>query len=115
MTTARGLLSQQPTVRFSVTKLQRMVLKHSPPVTVGSGMKDDADTLCARLYRLAELVELARQLPPEDRARTERMIAQARQAVCEARRGKQRSLEQRLEQRAKFRTIVLQHLVKGTH
>jgi hypothetical protein len=71
-------------------------------------MKDDADTLCARLYRLAELVELARQLPAEDRARTERMIAQARQAVCEARRGKQRSLERR----AKFRTIVLQYLVK---
>jgi hypothetical protein len=96
---------------FSLTTLQRLVLKPSLPVTVGPGMKDDADTLCARLYRLAELVELARQLPPEDRARTECMIAQARQAVCEARRGKQRSLEQR----AKFRTIVLQHLVKGTH
>jgi hypothetical protein len=112
---SQGVIGQQPAVCFSVTNLQRLVLKPSPPVTVGPGMKDDADTLCARLYRLAELVELARQLPPEDRARTERMIAQARQAVCEARRGKQRSLEQRLEQRAKFRTIVLQHLVKGTH
>jgi hypothetical protein len=69
MTTARGLHTQQPKVCFSVTKLQRLVLKPSPPVTVGSGMKDDADTLCARLYRLAELVELARQLPSEDRAR----------------------------------------------
>jgi hypothetical protein len=29
------------------------------------------------------LVELARQLPPEDRAHTERMIAQARHAVCD--------------------------------
>jgi hypothetical protein len=51
-------------------------------------MTVDPDTLRARLYRLAELVELARQLPPEDRARTERMIAQARQTVCE---GVQRS------------------------
>ena len=33
--------------------------------------------------------------PLEDRARMERMIAQARQAVCEARQGKRRSLERR--------------------
>ena len=39
-------------------------------------MTVDPDTLRARLYKLAELVELAWQLPPEDRARTERMIAQ---------------------------------------
>jgi hypothetical protein len=59
-------------------------------------MAQDRDTLCARLYRLAELVERARLLPPEDRARMECMIAQARQAVCEARLGKQQSLEQSL-------------------
>ena len=71
-------------------------------------MTADRDTLCARLYRLAELVELARQLPPEDRARTERMIAQARQAVCEARRNEQ-------QERARLtttRAIVLRLLVK---
>src|SRR3954469_6233082 len=66
---SQGAIGQPPALCFSVTKLQRLVLKPSPPVTVGPGMKDDADTLCARLYRLAELVELARQLPSEDRAR----------------------------------------------
>jgi hypothetical protein len=74
-------------------------------------MADDPDTLRACLYRLAELVELARQLPPEDRARMECMIAQARQAVCEAREGKQRAWDRR----AAVRAIVLRHLVKGTH
>jgi hypothetical protein len=74
-------------------------------------MKDDPDTLRACLCRLAEFVELARQVPPEDRARLECMIAQARQAVCEARRGKQPSLERR----ASFKAIVLRHLVKETH
>jgi hypothetical protein len=72
-------------------------------------MADDPDTLRAHLYKLAELVELARQLPPEDRARMECMIAQARQAVCEARQGKQRAWERR----AAVRAIVLRHLVKA--
>ena len=74
-------------------------------------MTVDPDTLRVRLYRLAELVELARQLPPEDRARTERMIARARQTVCEARRNDQ-------QERARLtttRTIVLQLMVKATH
>ena len=74
-------------------------------------MIDSGDTLQACLYRLADLVEQARLLPLEDRARMERMIAQARQAVCEARRGKQPSLERR----AAFKAIVLRHLVKETH
>jgi hypothetical protein len=56
-------------------------------------------------------VELAQQLPPEDRARVECMITQARQAVCEARQGKQQSLEQR----ATTRTIVLRLLAKEAH
>ena len=72
-------------------------------------MTVDPDTLRARLYRLAELVELARQLPP-DRARTERMIAQARQTVCEARRNDQ----QEQAQLTTTRTIVLQLVVKAT-
>ena len=49
--------------------------------------------------------------PLEDRARMERMIAQARQAVCEARQGKQQSLERRETTRA----IVLGLLVKEAH
>jgi hypothetical protein len=39
------------------------------------------------------------------------MITQARQAVCEARQGKQQSLEQR----ATTRTIVLRLLAKEAH
>jgi hypothetical protein len=72
-------------------------------------MADDPDTLRACLYRLAELVELAQQLSPEDRARMECMIAQARQAVCEARQGKQRSLERR----EMVKAIVRRCLVEG--
>jgi hypothetical protein len=71
-------------------------------------MTADRDTLRARLYRLAELVELARQLPPEDRARMERMIAQAHQAVCEARRNEQQARARLTTTRA----IVLRLLVK---
>jgi len=74
-------------------------------------MKDDADTLCARLYRLAELVELARQLAPEDRAGTERMIAQARQAVCEARRTEQ---QERARRPTTTRAFMLRLLSKET-
>jgi hypothetical protein len=74
-------------------------------------MTNSADTLRACLYRLADLVEQARLLPLEDRARMERMIAQARQAVCEARQGKQQSLERRETTRA----IVLGLLVKEAH
>ena len=51
-------------------------------------MTDDPDTLRARLDRLTALVELARQLPPEDRTRLERTIqfaSLARQAVTQAR------------------------------
>src|SRR4051812_10297489 len=73
-------------------------------------MADAPETLRACLYRLAEFVELARQLPPEDRARLERMIAQARQAVCEARRNEQRAWERRAA-----RAIVLRHLAKEAH
>jgi len=69
------------------------------------------DTLHARLYRLAELVELARQLPPEERARTQRMIVQARQAVREARQHEQQEQARRTTTRA----IVLRLLVKGAH
>jgi hypothetical protein len=72
-------------------------------------MIDSGDTLQACLYRLADLVEQARLLPLEDRARMERMIAQARQAVCEARQGKQRSLERRETVKA----IVLRCLAEG--
>jgi hypothetical protein len=74
-------------------------------------MMSSANTLRACLYRLADFVEQARLLPLEDRARLECMIAQARQAVCEARQGKQQSLEQR----ATTRTIVLRLLAKEAH
>jgi hypothetical protein len=74
-------------------------------------MADDPDTLRAHLYRLAELVELARLVPSEDRARMQHMIAQTRQAVCEARQGKQQSLERRETTRA----IVLRLLAKKAH
>ena len=63
-------------------------------------MAHNADTLRACLYRLADLVERARLLPLEDRARLECMIAQARQAVREARQVKQQLLERRETTRA---------------
>jgi hypothetical protein len=73
-------------------------------------MVENADTLRTCLYRLAELIEQARLLPLEDRAHMERMIAQARQAVCEARQGKRRSLERRETVKA----IVLRCLAEGS-
>jgi hypothetical protein len=73
-------------------------------------MIDNDDTLRACLYRLANLVEQARLLPLEDRTRMDCMIAQARQAVCEARQGKWRSLERRETVKA----IVRRCLVEGT-
>jgi len=69
------------------------------------------DTLHARLYRLADLVELTRQLPPEERTCTQRMIVQARQAVREARRNEQQE-QARL---TTTRVIVLRLLVKGAY
>jgi hypothetical protein len=69
------------------------------------------DILHTRLYRLAELVELARQLPPEERARTQRMIVQARQAVREARGNEQQEQARPTTTRA----IVLRLLVKGAY
>ena len=72
-------------------------------------MADDPDTLRAHLYRLAELVELARLVPSEDRTRMQHMIAQARQAVCEARRNEQ----QAQMPPAMTRAIVMRLLVKG--
>jgi hypothetical protein len=74
-------------------------------------MADNTDTLRACLYRLADFVEQARLLPLEDRARLECMIAQARQAVCEARRGKQ----QLPERRETTRAIVLRLLAREAH
>jgi hypothetical protein len=72
-------------------------------------MKTDRDTLCALLYRLADLVELAKRLTPEDRPALERMIAQVRQAVCEARR-----IETRKRTRLTTnRSIMLRILDKG--
>jgi hypothetical protein len=72
-------------------------------------MKTDRDTLCALLYRLADLVELAKRLPPEDRPALERMIAQVRRAVCEARR-----IETRKRTRLTTnRSIMLRILDKG--
>jgi hypothetical protein len=74
-------------------------------------MKTDRDTLCALLYRLADLVELAKRLPPEDRPALERMIAQARHAVCEARR-----IETRKRTRlTTSRSIMRRILDKGAH
>lgn len=73
-------------------------------------MIENADNLRACLYRLADLIEQARLLPLEDRADLECMIAQARQAVCEARQGKQRSL-------GRWKTIkanVLRCLAEGS-
>jgi hypothetical protein len=86
-------------------------LKPSPAVLVGHVMADDLDTRRTRLDRLADLVEQAQLLPLEDRARLEGMITQARQAVCEARQGKQ----QLLERREVTRIIVLRHLAKEAH
>jgi hypothetical protein len=51
-------------------------------------MEDDPGTLRARLDRLTELMELARQVPWEDHAHVERalhLISQALQAVAQAR------------------------------
>ena len=72
-------------------------------------MVDDPDTLRAHLYRLAELVELARLVPSEDRTRMQHMIAQVRQAVCEARRNEQQA---RMPP-AMTKAIVMRLLVKG--
>ena len=74
-------------------------------------MTESVDNLRACLYRLADLIEHARLLPLEDRASLECMIAQARQAVCEARQGKYRSLEQGQTSRA----IILRRLAEEAH
>jgi hypothetical protein len=62
-------------------------------------MKDDPDTRCTRLDRLAALAELARHAEPEDRARLEHtihLVSIARQAVVVAREQRERA-----KQRAK--------------
>jgi hypothetical protein len=59
-----------------------------PPPAVMWFMMDDADSLRVSLYRLTELVDLARQAPVEDRARVERtlqLVIQALWAVAWAR------------------------------
>jgi hypothetical protein len=51
-------------------------------------MADDADTLRARLNRLAASMELAQRASPEDSVRAERtitIVVQAREAVLQAR------------------------------
>ena len=74
-------------------------------------MADDPDTLHACLFRLANFVEQTRLLPPEDRANLQCMIAQACQAVREARQCKQ----QLLERRETTRDIMLLLLAKKAH
>jgi hypothetical protein len=66
-------------------------------------MEDDPETLRARLERLAELAELARQASPADRTRLERtleMVSRALQAVTQARQDAQRAARLREEAEA---------------
>jgi hypothetical protein len=107
-----------PTGKGLPTRLPRSGLVQDPLAvslklfhsrTVVQCLMPDHNVLRARLYRLAELVELARQVPSKDRARMERMITQARQAVCEARRNEQQA---RMPS-AMTRAIVMRLLVKG--
>ena len=63
-------------------------MKLFPLCAVVRRMTDDPDTMRARLDRLTELVELARQVPWEDHAHVERalhLISQALQKVAQAR------------------------------
>jgi hypothetical protein len=71
-------------------------------------MEDDPETLRARLERLAELAELARQASPADRTRLERtleMVSRALQAVTQARQDAQRAARLREEAIAARRRI----------
>ena len=59
-------------------------MKLFPLCAVVRRMTDDPDTMRARLDRLTELVELARQVPWEDHAHVERalhLISQALQSL----------------------------------
>jgi nitroimidazol reductase NimA-like FMN-containing flavoprotein (pyridoxamine 5'-phosphate oxidase superfamily) len=63
-------------------------MKLFPLCAVVRRMTDDPDTMRARLDRLTELVELARQVPWEDHGHVERalhLISQALQTVARAR------------------------------
>lgn len=67
------------------------------------GMEDDPEALRARLKRLAELTELAREAAPADRIRLERMlemVSRALQAVTQARQDAQRAAHLREEAEA---------------
>jgi hypothetical protein len=66
-------------------------------------MEDDPETLRARLKKLAELTELAREAAPADRIRLERileMVNRALQAVTQARQDAQRAARLREEAEA---------------
>ena len=72
-------------------------------------MADDPDTLRARLDRLTELVELARQVPWEDHGHVERalhLISQALQKVAQVR--SQNQDEAHLGEEAEFAALCRQ-------
>jgi thiamine monophosphate synthase len=76
------------------------------------GMADDPDTMRARLDRLTELVELARQVPWEDHGHVERalhLISQALQKVAQvAQVRSQNQDEARLGEEAEFAALCRQ-------
>ena len=84
-------------------------MKLFPLCAVVRRMTDDPDTMRARLDRLTELVELARQVPWEDHGHVERalhLISQALQKVAQVR--SQNQDEARLGEEAEFVTLCRQ-------
>ena len=84
-------------------------MKLFPLCAVVRRMTDDPDTMRARLDRLTELVELARQVPWEDHAHVERalhLISQALQKVAQVR--SQNQDEASLGEEAEFAALCRQ-------
>jgi hypothetical protein len=89
--------------------LQRLILKPFPVTDRWQGMADDPDTMRARLDRLTELVELARQVPWEDHGHVERalhLISPALQKVAQVR--SQNQDEAHLGEEAEFVALCRQ-------
>ena len=87
----------------------RLIVKPFPLCAVVRRMKDDPDTMRARLDKLAELVELARQVPWEDHGHVERalhLISQALQKVAQVR--SQNQDEAHLGEEAEFVALCRQ-------
>ena len=84
-------------------------MKLFPLCAVVRRMTDDPDTMRARLDRLTELVELARQVPWEDHGHVERalhLISQALQTVAQVR--SQNQDEAHLGEEAEFVALCRQ-------